>query len=215
MKIISVLLLFGLPLLAPGQTLDNSAAIITDTSTTDTVQPFSQQEINGYLSKRKINAGISAGVIFSTGFQNSALFGTFVAPELFYPLNNKLTIHTGLVIVNFSGNGLGYPYTENHINHQPENFAQSLIYLGSAYSLNDKLTISGTVYREFSVLNSESYFSDSDSRDYNGLIMGVDYKIGKNAVISGQIDLSNSPYRRYVQMNSVSGAGFGNSSIFP
>jgi hypothetical protein len=173
-----------------------------------------KEEIAGYLAQKKPHISVTSGTMLLTGFGNGGYFGTYLAPDLSYPLTGKLKIHTGLMIANYFGDGFFYPLSEGTYGYSTGNFTRRLIYAGGSYDINSKLTLSGTVYKEFNLFNSNPSSPEKNNFDYKGMIMGIDYKIGKNAVISGQIEISDSPYSRHLYMNSYPGSGFGTNSIF-
>jgi hypothetical protein len=169
--------------------------------------------MESYLKEKKMNFGLSAGAFAGTSFGSGEYFGTYVSPQVNYRLSPKLTVTGGATIVKSYGSLYSYPSNEESFGYPSANFTRTFLYASGAYQLSERLIISGTVYKEFNVFDQQSTNSKNYSGDYQGMIMGVDYKIGKNIFIQGQIEISNNPYSRHGYPNSSFGNGFGNNSF--
>jgi hypothetical protein len=62
--------------------------------------------------------------------------------------------------------------------------------------LNERLKVSGTVYKHFDLFSNPDPNYMGFDNDYKGIIMGIDYKLGENAFIRGEIEISDG-YRPY------------------
>jgi hypothetical protein len=212
-NITMLIILFALPFMAVSQVDIDSTGQVRDSVYLDGTSDFSKDEIADYLKKKKMHAGIEAGTLFGTGFGNRGYFGAFVFPHLSYPINPRFSLTTGIMISNYFGSNYLNSSAEGY--HYPSgNMMHTLIYASGSYNLNERLTLSGTVYKEFSLLNHESSVSQQNNFDYKGFIMGVDYKVGKNMYFRGEIEISDSPYRRQMYHSAFPGSGFGTSSFY-
>lgn len=217
MKYISILIilfLFTLPVMVVSQLVIDSSEVQQDSIYIEQLPDFNKKEITDFLKKKKFKAGIEAGTVFGTGFGNGGYFGTYVSPHISYPLQPRINISTGIMISNYFGGNYLNPSVEGFNSYPSGNVLHTLIYVGGSYNLNERLTLSGTVYKEFSLLNNESEISEQNNFDYKGFIMGIDYKVGKNMYIRGEIEISDSPYRRQMYQSTFPGSGFGTSSFY-
>jgi hypothetical protein len=149
------------------------------------------EEIMSYLESGKMRMNIEFGSMFmySRGFGSG--FGTFISPGISYPVGSRFSLHSGLKVNMFSHVTAG-----NFENAGLPGFTSTLIYAGGSYKLSERVSISGTGFKEissFSTVQASSFFQPSN---YKGLMMGVDWKLGENFFIQGQIEISNgaSPF---------------------
>lgn len=214
MKNILTYFLLLIPFLVAGQT-GQVDYFNSDTAINQKVYQsnFNEEEIETYLKEKKMKFGLSAGAFAGTSFGSGEYFGTFVSPQVSYPLTSRFTVSVGMTLTNTFGNPYYYPSSEGGYGYPSANFTRSFLYASGAYQLSERLVVSGTVYKEFNMFDQQSSLSKNYSGDYQGVIMGVDYKIGKNVFIQGQIEISNNPYHRQSYPNSYFGNGFGNSSF--
>lgn len=214
MKNIIAYFLLLIPFLLNGQTgntgyYNSDSAIISKENASD----FDEEEIASYLAEKKVKFGMDVGAFAGFGSYSGAFYGTYISPKVKYSLTPKFTLAVGGTIVNSYGSLYYYPTAEGSLNNPQANFTRSFLYASGAYKLTDRLIISGTVYKEINAFNQNPTGSKTNSNDYQGMIMGVDYKIGENFFIQGQIEISNDPYSRY-HPGTAGYSGFGNNSMF-
>lgn len=173
----------------------------------DTTSFSTRPDISSYLQKKKLSANIEFGTSFTSLRHGGSYFSTYVAPQLQYRLNNKLSLHGGFEMFNPMG----------EFGRNAERFAdpfygyglhpRSLIYAGGSYQLTQNIVLSGTAFREIRPFYNQDFRSPVIDNDYKGVIMGVDYKVGENMFIRGQVEISNgmAPYHYHP---------FGRSQIF-
>jgi hypothetical protein len=176
-----------------------------------------EKEIEGYLKEDKLKFNMQAGAVFGTGFGSGEYFGTYVSPQVNYRLSPKLTVKTGVTLYQSFGNPNKHSSSESTFGYPSSNFTQSFLYVSGAYQFTDRLVFSGTVYKSVNLFNQQNNYQGNKKNDYEGMIMGIDYKVGKNVFIQGQIEISNNPYSRYSYPHSGFGNGFGtnNFDAFP
>lgn len=212
MKNIIAYLLFMIPILLSGQTGDtgyynSDSAIVVKENHSD----FDSEEIERYIADKKMKFGLDVGAFAGFSSYSGELFGTYVSPKVNYRLTPKFSLTVGGTFVTAYGSPYNFSSNEGSFNNPQANFTRSFLYASGAYKLTDRLIISGTVYKEINAFNQYPNASKTNSNDYQGMIMGVDYKIGENFFIQGQIEISNDPYSRYHNPGSFGGGGFGNS----
>lgn len=208
-----------MPFLLSGQTglvnySNSDSAIIVKDSHSD----FNEEEIESYLKENKMKFRLSAGAFAGTSFGSGEYFGTYVTPQINYRLSPKFTLTAGMTLTNTFGNPYNYYLAEGGNGYPSANFTRSFLYASGAYQLNERLVLSGTVYKAINLFNQNTFSTKSSAGDYQGMIMGVDYKIGKNIFIQGQIEISNNPYQHYHQpgfyYNSIGNSLFGTPNPF-
>ncbi len=167
--------------------LENSEEYVTE--------EFDEEEIENYIEKKKLRFNAEVGTFFGTGFGSGSYFGTYVSPHLSYKVSPKFTLSAGARLETTFMNpfnesdysGYGYPGY-----YSPGSF----VYVKGAYQLNDRLIVSGTVYKHFNLFSNPDPAYGGFENDYKGIIMGVDYKLGENVFIRGEIEISDG-YRPY------------------
>lgn len=159
------------------------------------------EEINSILTKQKLRFNLEFGTSFSANKYGS-YFGTYVSPRISYPVSNRFTLSfggyfAGISPISNSENSLTYgsPYGSF--------LTRSYVYVEGAYRLTENLTVSGVAYKEVNLFRPTNPGMPGNNFDSHGFIMGVDYKIGNNVFIRGQVEVSNgnSPYRYSPFMN--------------
>jgi len=144
----------------------------------------------------KMDVGVQLGTSFATDFNRGFAFTTFVAPELRYRVNDRLTIRGGVSMAyNQYGNSLMYsPYG---FSRYSGNFSQGMIYVAGDYVLGPKLILSGTAYKEFSIDHNSPETGFSPGYDGKGLMMNLRFMPSDNVTIDAGIEIyeGNNPYR--------------------
>ncbi len=214
MKMIFYIILVMIPFLVSGQTGEtgyynsDSALIVSEDK-----QEFNEAEVADFIKAKRTNFHLTAGAFAGTGFGSGSYFGTYVSPQVSYRLSPKFTISGGATIIQSYGSLYYYPTNEGSMGQPAANQTRTLLFASGSYQLNKRLVVSGTVYKEFNMFSQEPSSAKNYSGDYQGMIMGVDYKIGKNIFIQGQIEISNNPYSRHGYPGSSFGSGFGNNGF--
>jgi hypothetical protein len=165
--------------------LENSSEYVTS--------EFNEREIADYIEEKKVQVRMELGTFFGTGFGSGNYFGTYVSPHIGYRISPKFTLNTGARITQSFGSPgyeMGYygPY-----GYPAANLSRSFLYVEGIYQVNDRLLLSGAAYKEINLLNPPSSRHESYNFDSKGFIMGVEYRIGENIFIQGQIEVSDGP----------------------
>ncbi len=159
--------------------------------------------------KDRLHFGVSMGtsVAFSRG--QDAVMGHFIAPTLSYQVNDRFTVFGGVAL---QYNSLNNPYTYNN----PESGSsimlmrprmQTSMFVGGEYAVNDKLTLTGSVFANTASLQVPGLDPQTYNLNNYGVSGGFWYKVNDKASIGAQVQISrgNSPFNPY-QNN-----GFGNN----
>jgi hypothetical protein len=125
-----------------------------------------------------------------------SLFGTYIAPHIGLQVGDRFHLQTG-------GTFSWSTVTEQAAEGLPTTAAlPSNIYVSGSYLLNPKVIISGTVFKEFSLMSSnpvEKVHPRAFSYDREGFIIGATYRPSENMLIEARFGYSrgDSPYPSY------------------
>lgn len=197
--IFSILLLLSSTAFSQGYYTDQTAPKLDTTATVDEDSDINHKEISDIINKQKIRVNIEVGTTFGTTFGNGSYFGTYISPHLTIPVSKRFSLRTGGYFLNSQAiNSNNESSFYNPYNPFSNGLTRTFVYVEGAYRLTENLTITGAVYKEFNVFNKKPAGVNYGDYDYEGVIMGVDYKIGENVFIRGQVEFSNgnSPYNR-------------------
>lgn len=152
---------------------------------------YDSVEIRSAMQPRKLKFNLEFGTTFGASRYGS-YFGTYVAPHFTYPLNNRFSIGAGgyfsgisPVVQSEQNMVFGYPYGGV--------YSRSMIYVEGAYRMNDNLTLTGAVFKQVNLFNPANTMVPGYNPDIRGFKMGVDYRIGDNIFIRGEVEVSNDP----------------------
>ncbi len=152
--------------------------------------------VQGYsqLLKQKPDYGLSLGTSFTTSGYGSGII-SYVSPHLGYSISPRFKINTGISIMNT--NLIGYKPFYNTEQKFNGNFTSALVYLNGQYLVNKKLTLNGTVYKQFSLLNDPAN-PYSNTGNFEGFNVGFSYKPAENFQIDAGFGYSNgyNPYQQ-------------------
>lgn len=178
---------------------------------------YSPSEASGYYTskedtlaaneKTKISyepsGSIALGTVFSDG-NRGEFFGTYVAPSLFVPVNEKLNLRFGAIIARYAVEDLEDWFTGNTWNG---NYASNAFWLGGDYQVNDKLNLGATIaLEENNFLNRAQLGGESKAQNFSGTAQ-VSYKVNEKLRIFGAITVrkGDGPFRPNSYLN---GPGF-------
>lgn len=160
------------------------------------------------------DVSVSLGSSFSSFAPGYNSFGTFIAPEIRFPVSNRFAISTGIGYSTIYYNSPG----ESLLNNHPMQYGS--IYVSGSYRMTEKLTISGTGYKTFLLNppdpineNNTDYFDNSNQ----GVILNMDYKVTENFRINASFQLHQQngyPYNSMYPGNYMSPYPMGGFSPF-
>ncbi|MCB2220798.1 MAG: hypothetical protein KQI35_10415 [Bacteroidetes bacterium] len=163
------------------------------------------------IFRKKLDVNVELGTYFSTSSGYGSGFGTYIAPELSYALTPKFRLTAGLRVFQTSTINEGTSSTLLYPFPYHGNAFGSLIYVKGNYLLTENLMVSGTAFKQVDPFRMNHQGVPGPSLDYQGIIMGLDYKIGENFFIHGEVEFSNGAgYRGMSPLNS----GFNHSNPF-
>lgn len=149
------------------------------------IQPLQQ----GFTPDVSVSLGTSFAS-FGPGYNS---FGTFIAPDIRFPVSNRFAISAGIGYSSIFYNAPG-----DHLFHkQPMQYGS--IYLSGSYKMNEKLTISGTGYKTF-LLNPPGPLDENQhsfDNSYQGVILNLDYKVTESFRINASFQFhqqNGAPY---------------------
>ncbi len=189
-----------IPLMILSQNLEGDKFLYSGNDSTQySNSDYDAEEIAAFLKERKLKFRVEVGTSFGTSFGSGNYFGTYLAPHLSYSISPRFNLNAGAIINNNFGRYSYNPfYSDIHTIHG-SGFTQTYVYLEGAYRLNEKVTITGAVYKEINLLNVPDPAAREFNFDRKGFIFGIDYKLGENVFIRGQINVSNGVNPYYTQ----------------
>jgi hypothetical protein len=148
------------------------------------------------LLKRKPDCKLQLGTMFSTTRGYGSGISTYVSPEVGYSLTSRFRINTGISIINTNLFGVTPFYSLNSEQKVNGNYTSALIYLNGQYKINERLTMNGSVYKQFNLFDDSPGNLYSKLNDRQGFNMAIDYKAAENFHIQAGFGYSKgySPY---------------------
>ncbi len=164
------------------------------------------------INKMQPQIKLEMGSYYSSAGQYGSLFGTYIAPHISIPVNERLRINTGINLVYNQ-------FTENPENESLAIWAPpSSVYIEGEYLLNPNLIISGTVYKEFTLNPLTPGGEQLNPRAFNyereGFIIGAEYRINNNMFIEARFEMSRGDTPPIFPYGTASPGFFNSSSPF-
>jgi hypothetical protein len=147
----------------------------------------------------KIGSGVRFGTFFNSFSGYGSSFSTYVSPHISYSLNSRLRINAGVTVVNSTLYDVKPWYSMNQESTLNGNFTNALIFVSGDYLVNDRLKLSGTLFKEFNLLNSVTGNNPYSRDNAQGVSMRLDYKVFENFHIEAGFGYSKgaNPYQHY------------------
>jgi len=152
-----------------------------------------------------IRYNINIGTSFTAGGFYGDMFQTWVAPEIQFPVSDRLSIRAGVVVGHVHASNMGF--MPNGIENQGNtaNWMTYTLYAEGTYKISNDLTMTGTVFKKIdqtpawvnqSVYNQdfESYSLSFHYRLSNSMHIGANIRIDRGA--NPSIYQPYSPYGR-------------------
>jgi hypothetical protein len=154
---------------------------------------------NGFVPG-KISSGVQLGTFFNSFSGNGSSFSTYVTPHISYSFNYRLRINAGITIINSSLYGIKPWYSMNQESSLNGNFTNALIFVSGDYLVNDRLKVSGSLFKEFNLLNSVTGYNPYRTENAQGAFMRIDYKVFENFHIEAGFGYSKGvdPWSNYM-----------------
>lgn len=166
---------------------------------------FSQGSAQGIISPDKnllsgnpdLKFGLEAGTSFSTYGSGFSLFSNQVSPYLNYQVNPKLSLEIGTTFSTYNtGNTPVFSLSGNNYG---TSFTGISGYAVGRYQASERLTFTGSVFRQSSVMPSLTLNPGAFEFLNQGMSMGFDYKISDRFSFGAgiQMNQTNAPWGVY------------------
>ncbi|HEY4785419.1 MAG TPA: hypothetical protein VIH57_05195 [Bacteroidales bacterium] len=166
---------------------------------------------------KKIDYTFSTGTSFFTspGYASGSSF--YLAPEFKLKLSPKFRVNAGIMLAQnrFNINMPTSLFGEKSVVVKSSPTYDGVAYASGSYSLNSRLTFSGSIIKSFS---PDGSYSDNVAwrNSFQMMSLGVDYKLSDHMSIGGGVHfLQSSGFNPYTGYNYMSpGLGFGPLNSF-
>jgi len=158
---------------------------------------FAQNETNTIVNNISISAetGASVGKI-----NNINYFSTYTMPSFDIKVTPKLSVNTGLL---FSSYQLDIPlFQENSISKTNHTAYKNYLFTQVNYSVNEKLTLKGSMIREMNNFNFSS--NSPNNMLFKNYSIGADYQINEYLNIGVQFRQSSNNGMQYFNPYNIS-----------
>jgi opacity protein-like surface antigen len=144
------------------------------------------------LPAKKVEYSLSTGTSFGMGTYSSSSY--FIAPQMNYQISPKFKLNTGVVFVQ---SNLMLPNTSTlNLGQQSQMFEQktseTLVFANGDYQVNNKLTITGSVVKNFNSPASSKMQENGWRNSFQMMSMGFQYKITSNMSIGAEFKMVQS-----------------------
>jgi hypothetical protein len=153
---------------------------------------------SGFIPK-KIKSGLQIGSFFTTTSGYGSGFTTYISPYISYPFSSKFRVNAGITILNASYYGIKPYYLMNSESSLNGNFTNAMVYVSGEYLVNERLSVSGTLFKSFNILSSAPSDRYHPNYDAQGAFMKVGYKVFENFQIEAGFGYSKGidPFNSY------------------
>lgn len=124
--------------------------------------------------QNKMHVNIMAGTEFWTSPGYSSGIATYLMTGITYPVEKRFNIGGGIGIINSTSVGVKHTSVEYFGN---PNSTNALVYVTGQYLLSQRVTVSGTLFKEFDVLNNSPEYQHFRKNMPQGAYMKINYKI--------------------------------------
>jgi len=159
------------------QTTTFGSNVMSESETNETLQVGFQPKVN-----------VSIGTSFSA-FSGGSAFNTWAMPQITMPVSRRWNVAFGMGYSNTNYNGL------NQWTGGQNNAQFGMLYVKGQYLLNEKVTLTGTAYKQWLLnpvsLNEHDGFGRTDFSN-EGLMLDMNYKVTDHFQINVGVE-----YRRH------------------
>lgn len=145
-----------------------------------------------------------AGTEFWTAPGYGSGIGTMFMTGITYPVGKRFNLGGGIGVISMTPVGVQNNSAEYFGNQNP---STALVYVTGQYLLSQRVTVSGTLFKEFNIFNNPHGNQQMQNNTPQGAYMKVNYKINDVMQIEAGFGYSRgiNPY-----YNSFSGSPFYN-----
>jgi len=179
------------------------------------LQGFSQVAVSDSVQKtfkpRKFNVHLSLGSQFSSYGSYGSEFSSIVSPTVTYDVSKRFRLQGGFSIINTNYFGLKSFFSEQNSPAYNGNCTSAILFFSGQYLLSNKITITGSAFKEFPLMGDPPPYSPYQlfsKEGAQGIRMDVNYKIGENFQIqagfgySKGVNMYYSPFGRSMYNNN-------------
>jgi hypothetical protein len=155
---------------------------------------------NPSIGGGNLHFNMQLGTNFSSFGRYGNVFSNYLSPAITYRFTKKFNLQAGATITNSFINQNFDDSSEGIYQPFKGNITFSTIFIRGQYQLNQKLTIGGTVYKEFTLFNTTTPINPYFNIEGKGMIIDIYYRPLKNLHINASFEYydGNNPYRRSI-----------------
>jgi hypothetical protein len=195
MKQVLIIIAF-LFLYVDGRSQDNN--LLPQAAPADT-SGAQKPKTNSHTLVKKPVYHVTVGMDFSTSSGYGSGFTQYVVPTVSYPLGKKFMISGGLAIANTNYFNAKPWYAGEGFQPYSGNYTSITAFASGTYFVNDRLTISGSFYKEIPVSGKSLSYSPYNSfsgQGSQGFNINAQYRLGEHVFIQAGFGMSQGrdPY---------------------
>lgn len=187
--IISLIFLLGISATSLSQSANGLTYDDGKDKTNDTIEAY-------FFKPGKVDVSMSMGMSVASTTGSGAFVGSYVSPFVAYNVSKRFRLKVGAAIYNNMA-GLYYnPYEPyGAYTYRPVTFSRIMV--GGDYLLNEKVTLSGMVYKDINPFVAASGDRDLNLNEGEGFMFNLNYRPSENFEINIGVDYSRgyNPYR--------------------
>lgn len=130
---------------------------------------------------------MQAGAIAASGFNNDVWFGTSVSPALAYNVSSRFRVKAGVSIMQGFGDSYSAGFDRYYYPYSTSGTTTSIFVQGD-YILNNKLMVSGAVYKYFSPNNIQMDDPRFRGPEGEGVMFNINYRPARNFEINASFE---------------------------
>ena len=174
-----------------------------------------------FFQPKKFGYGLTLGSQFTSVSGFGSGLSTYVTPHFSYNLNKRLSVGVGISIIQTNYFNTR-SYAPNELTASGNgNFTSALIFVDGQYIVNERLTITGSAFKQFPITHDPlpyNPFNPVSANGAQGIDFNVGYKVGNHMYIQAGFRYSEGlnpyyrdPFNRNPFMNESFGTppGFG------
>jgi hypothetical protein len=165
-------------------------------------------------SASKLSYNVSLGSNIGSFGGGLSYFSNYIAPQIQYNQNAKLSFGGGVVVRNTTLNSPTYISNEQKVGALSRNVTQSTLFINGSYRPTERITINAMAYKSMD-LNKDAKIQNqlnAFNTNMQGVLFNVDYKITEHTSVNFGFNYSEggfNPYNQQMRMNnSFLGNGF-------
>ena len=171
----------------------------------EVTQKVTDTEAQSIKQPRKISYGLSAGTQFSRVLGTT----TFLEPSVMFPVTKRFSGFASLnMVTSFGANAYLYGNDAFGANYAPMRNQRFILNAGGNYLVNDRLNLTGSVWRDFSKSPMPAHLNLYMPGGTNGMSFRANYKVTENFSVSGGFRYSNGNSYNNMWYNPGSAWGY-------